>query len=480
MLHYYDGQLKKYLTQLIRMLSNFSYKDGRNQIRQIPVMYGDMTRQVANIIRDNSENKIPSAPRIAVYITGLEADRERTRDYSLVDKVHIRERAFDANNQEYLNTQGKNYTVERLMPVPYKLSINADLWTTNTDQKLQIIEQILMLFNPSVEIQTTDNFVDWTSLTVVNLDSTTFTNRSIPVGVDSEIDVATMSFSTPIWISPPAKVKRLGIITNIINSIFDERNDNINLGLSMPQLLANSDTAFPGSVDLSDDRVVQTSETETVVNTNHLNYQLIIQNNTAILAKNGLPNGANWRNVIDPHPGVYRSDLSKIFIRRKLDEYTEISGTFSIDNDETKINISWDADTLPNDTEIDGPARNINSLTTIDYIIDPLQTNVSALKTPGMRVLLLGDIGNTDNTDGADAWKNSDNSDFVASENDIVEWSGTNWVIVFDASSHTQDNTFTYVTNLRTGLQYYWNLQTWLLSIDGLYPVGTWRLDLEG
>ena len=78
------------------------------------------------------------------------------------------------HNEEYLNMQGKNYTVERLMPTPYNLSINADIWSTNTDQKLQILEQILMLFNPSLEIQTTDNFVDWTSLSVVNLENITF------------------------------------------------------------------------------------------------------------------------------------------------------------------------------------------------------------------------------------------------------------------------------------------------------------------
>ena len=27
-----------------------------------------------------------------------------------------------------------------------------------------------MLFNPSLEIQTTDNYIDWTSLSVVNLE----------------------------------------------------------------------------------------------------------------------------------------------------------------------------------------------------------------------------------------------------------------------------------------------------------------------
>ena len=115
MQHFYDGQVRRYLTQLVRMFSGFKYQDGKSQQVTVPVMYGDITRQVGSILRDNSENKIPSAPRMGVYITGLEMDRTRTSDSSYVNKVNIRERAFDENNNEYLNIEGKNYTVERLM-----------------------------------------------------------------------------------------------------------------------------------------------------------------------------------------------------------------------------------------------------------------------------------------------------------------------------------------------------------------------------
>ena len=73
---------------------------------------------------------------MAVYITGLEQDRSRTSDSSFTSKVHIRERAYDSENNEYLNTQGKNYTVERIMPSPYTLQINLDIWSTNTDPKI--------------------------------------------------------------------------------------------------------------------------------------------------------------------------------------------------------------------------------------------------------------------------------------------------------------------------------------------------------
>src|SRR6056297_895933 len=115
------------------------------------------------------------------------------------------------------------------MPTPYTLNINVDIWTTNTNQKLQILEQILMLFNPSLEIQTTDNYVDWTSLSVVNIAGITWSSRSIPQGTETEIDVATLNFTTPIYISPPTKVKKLGVITNIITAVFADDGLEVNI-----------------------------------------------------------------------------------------------------------------------------------------------------------------------------------------------------------------------------------------------------------
>jgi hypothetical protein len=85
------------------------------------------------------------------------------------------------------------------------------------------MEQILMLFNPSLEIQTTDNYVDWTSLSVVNLENITFSSRTIPAGTESEIDIATLGFTTPIWITPPAKVKKLGV--ELIGTTEDQLNE---------------------------------------------------------------------------------------------------------------------------------------------------------------------------------------------------------------------------------------------------------------
>jgi hypothetical protein len=506
--HFYDGQIRRYITQVVRLMSNFSYKDGKGKLTQIPVMYGDLTRQVANIIRENSENKIPSAPRMAVYITGIEQDMARMADSSYVNKLNIRERAYDANGKEYLNREGKNYTVERLMPTPYQLSVNVDIWSSNTDQKLQILEQILMLFNPSLEIQTTDNYIDWTSLSVVNLTGVTFSSRSIPTGTESEIDIATLNFQTPIWISPPVKVKRLGVITTIIQSIFNESAGTIEVDLSRPVLQAYQDRNFPEAdirTALSNDatatvldtdvntRVLTTpsdgikqivadpqsakSDVDVVISTSHDNYNLLVLNNTAKLVRKGVVGAETWLGYLKSMPFAFEGTGTMNGTELRLlrtDWDTEIVGYVQVNSsDPSELVINWDEDTLPTDTVFHGPNGNRNK---IDYIIDPQRTNPEGLKSQNPRILLLGDIGDTSNTDGPDAWKQGDGiTDFIASANDIVEWDGNNWHIVFDASQ--DDSTVIYTTNLNTGVQYKYDQDEWILSYDGEYPVGTWRLE---
>jgi hypothetical protein len=546
MQHFYDAQIRRYLTQIVRMMSNFSYKDGKGRLVRIPVMYGDLTRQAASVISQNSENKVPSAPRMAVYITGLEMDRTRTGDSSYVNKVNIRERSFDNAGNEYLKTEGKNYTVERLMPTPYTLSINVDIWSTNTDQKLQIMEQVLMLFNPSLEIQTTDNYVDWTSLSVVNLENITFSSRTIPAGTESEIDIATLGFTTPIWITPPAKVKKLGVITNIITAIFADNGLEINMddsvyaeSLVKEAVIVDEDGDLT-TVTRNGTREGMTFETG-IVASSHRNYDLIFLNNVAKLLGRGVVGAETWTGYLKAIPEVFQSGITELRLQRR-DGYGDIVGTVSINPlDERELMINLDPDTLPTDTAIVGPN---GSRSKIDYIIDPLKFDPRGILTESPRILLLGNVGHTykqrvvtqtktmiidtgvpfsditgtrvlvngvevstnnvawdDSSnneetykikfssllnigdivdfelyldeDGPDAWKNMDGSDFAAFANDIVEWDGQRWHIVFDASATSN---VVYTTNLNTGTQYKWQDGEWILSFEGEYPDGTWRL----
>ena len=470
MQHFYDGQVRRYITQMMRILSNFPVQDGKGIQKDVPVTYGDLTRQVSNIIRENTENKLPSAPRIAVYLTGLELDKDRLTDATYTRKTNIREREWDVDAGEYLNVQGKNYTVERLIPTPYMMRINADIWTSNTDQKLQLLEQILVLFNPSLEMQTTENFIDWTSITVVNLENVTWSNRSVPVGVDSEIDISTLAFTVPIYISPPTKVRKMGVITNIITSMFDEERGTIEDGVTVPQLNQYDDVARAGVSSNKFGNKATSLVAGQMANVNYNKYGVYVDIDTVQLYSNGIVGNKNWREIFEALPGIYAADVSRMHLT-STDNNSTVTGTFSLSPfDETKILLNWDTDSFPSDTVIEGR-------TSIDYIINPVSFNPSSIKVSGLRLLLLEDLGDNTATNIPVAWQNADGTGIVASANDIIEWNGTKWNIVFDASVATE---VTYTTNLNTSVQYRFNDNEWLKSVDGDYPVGSWRIELAG
>jgi hypothetical protein len=78
------------------------------------------------------------------------------------------------------------------------------------------------------------------------------------------------------------------------------------------------------------------------------------------------------------------------------------------------------------------------------------------------------------NSSGPTAWKNSDGSDFIANANDIIEWSGTTWQVIFD--NNASRDTIYYLTNIYSNVQYRWNGISWTKSFEGEYPKGYWQI----
>lgn len=455
--HFYDGQVRRYLTQFMRVMSNFSYKDAKGKLTQIPVRYGDMNRQVASLLKKNSENTIPSAPFIACYIKDIQFDRPRMQDPTFVSTVNIRERTYDENGQEYLNTQGANYTVERIMPSPYLLTFSADIWTTNTDQKFQLWEQLAVLFNPSLEIQTTDNYIDWTSLSVLTLENQVWSSRSIPQGVEQDIDILNMTFSAPIWITPPAKVKKLGIITKIISNVFSIEKGIIQLDFSNP----NAANVF--------------NNPDAVVTVTTENYELLVMNNVAKLISNqgtdydiasDPAQQTAWTRLLDLYPGQFRAGLSQLRLTKP--DGNEIVAYISLDPlDEFRMVMNIDHDTVPSNTIVSGRG-------TVDAIINPETFNPISTRAAGKRYLILEAIRST-TEDGPLAWQQGNGQGFSANANDIIEWSGTAWSVIFNSQAATA---VTYITNSYTGVQYKWDLESWSKSFEGVYTNQAWRLIL--
>ena len=463
---FYDDQIRRYLLQFTRMISMFEIEYGRNEqgtkdLIRVPVRYGDSSRQAQTIIQQNSANSLPSTPMMTFYIAGLDYDRARMQEPYHVNKMQVRQRTYDQTTDTYETTQGNAFTVERLMPVPYKMTINLDIWTSNTNQKMQLFEQIATLFNPALEIQSTDNYIDWTSLSVCELERVNWSSRSIPVGTENPIDIMTLTFNIPIWISSPAKVKKLGVVERVIASIYDSNGDAAMALLDNDLLLGTRIKVTPyGYQVLLLDGQLQVLQ----------NYAVISQPNTSLNPFN-FPvietTQITWPAVIEAY-GVLRPGISYVTLDNPWDPDSSIIGTVTVNPaDDRLLIINIDPDTVPQ-----------NTLAPVDAVINPLTSapgdglDSSQL---GRRYLLTEGTGNIDNTSNPEAWLGIGGQVLIANANDIIEFNGVRWEVVFDSQNLSDTQ---YVTNLTTGIQYKWTSSEWVKSIDGLYAGGAWNLVL--
>ena len=451
---FYDAQIRRFLVQFARIFSNFSVEyGGTNPASQalvrVPVRYGDASRQAQTIIQENSASNMPSTPLITFYITGLEYDRPRLQEPYHVSKVNVRQRTYDPDTNSYETTQGNAFTIERLMPVPYKLTINADFWTSNTNQKFQLVEQIATLFNPSLEIQNTDNYLDWTSLSVVELTRVNWSIRTIPMSTENPIDIFTMTFELPIWLSSPAKVKKLGVVEKIIASIYDEQGAAVDAINSSDLLLGTRQKFTPYNYQtlLIGNKVQALKYSQTVP---------VGNDNTT--PPESPPSNEFWQTIVGLY-GTLRPGISQIRFDNLWGDGTEVIGTISFDpTDDRFLLVDLDEDTLPQ-----------NTLQPVNAVINPLTAGPGEglpAAASGQRYLVLDDMGGE-----TEAW----GSFAGARANDIIEYDGSNWFVSFEADAST---TIQFVTNITTSLQYRWTGTEWVKAYEGLYPAGEWSLVL--
>jgi len=447
--------------QFARIFSNFDVEYGRDEegtnhtLIRVPVKYGDWSRQAQTVLANNSASTMPSTPMMTFYITALDYDRPRIQEPNFVSTIAVRQRTYDSNTDTYETTQGNAFTIDRLMPVPYKLTLNLDIWTSNTNQKMQLLEQILVLFNPSLEIQATDNYIDWTSLTTCDLQSVKWSSRTVPMGTDNSIDIATLTFTLPIWISSPAKVKKLGVVERIVARVFDAQGDASDAILNNDLLLGTRQIFTPYGYQalLIGDKLQALRQ-----------QQVVDEPNSSLEPPDSPSSNLLWHSVIGVY-GTLRPGISQI--RLEQEDGTEVIGTVAYDpTDDRFLLFTVDEDTVP-----------ANTLAPVTAVIDPLRSGPGAglpAAVVGQRYLLTEATGSWDGN--AEAWQGMLGQPLVAKANDIIEYDGSLWQISFDSTS-SPDN-IQYVTNITTSIQYEWTGSSWIKSYQGLYPGGTWSLVL--
>jgi len=286
-----------------------------------------------------------------------------------------------------------------------------------------------------------------------------WSSRTVPVGTDNPIDVATLSFTLPMWITPPAKVKKLGVIERIIASVYDAQGD-LNNALTDSDLLLGTRQKFTpyGYQVLLIDGKLQALRQQ----------QVIDESNETLPPPDSPSSNLLWHNVIGMY-GVLRPGISYIALEQP--DGTDVIGTVAFDpTDDRFLLFTLNEGTVP-----------ANTLQPITAVIDPLASGPGTglpAAAVGQRYLFTQATGSYNNPGltNPDAWEGGSGQPLVANANDIVEYDGSRWQISFDST--TSPDNIQYVTNLTTELQYRWIGTAWVKSYQGLYPGGSWNLVL--
>lgn len=193
---WYDEQIKKYIAQAMVIFSDLYVetgvrRSGKKEYIDVPVYYGSMDRVSAWFLSDSTQNKPVKVPAISVFMDALDVAPSRYKGNDFISRhTHMKVGGVYPDDVQ---------TIERYMPVPYDMRLQVGIIVSNTDQQFQILEQILPLFNPSIQIQTTDEPYDWESITQVNLDQIGI-EETYPSGIDPRVISIPLYFTIPIYL----------------------------------------------------------------------------------------------------------------------------------------------------------------------------------------------------------------------------------------------------------------------------------------
>lgn len=207
--YFYTHQIERYLIQFTNIFTGFSVRVGqgdREQSISVPAMYGSIDKVVASIQAGNTQNKPVRLPVISTFMTGIELAPD------LYKGVGGEERSTYLPSGGLLPDDIK--VIHRYMPIPYRVSTDVYVFVSNQQQQLELLEQLLILFDPTLLIQTSDSKWDWTKLSYVELKGIAL-EETIPAGNEPRNIFARLSFTFPVWLTPPAKQK-----TDFIEKIF--------------------------------------------------------------------------------------------------------------------------------------------------------------------------------------------------------------------------------------------------------------------
>ena len=444
--YWYNAQIRHIILHTVRLFSNFYISDGKDDngkdiLRRIPCTFMSTDKSAAAMITKNTDTIISSAPKMILTIDNIKLNSEKSSGAPYYEyESEMTEKKFNEEIGNYEYEPGDTYHISRLNPVPIGFVFKLYIVTSNYTQKFQLLEQIRALFNPALELQTSENPLDWTRLTAVVMTGLNWTSKGTMNLDSTTLDTMDMTFEVDTNLDLPAIVSHSRIVENIIT--------NMGTGDSMEDIWG-----------WSMEDIIRTYHTPTETSI------IVDKENEITLIPN--KNFDNWYKVFKTYGIKYNKNKNNVYLHcmmnYDIDKRKEVIGSLTID-DSNPLKARWDIE------ESQLPTPNLQD---VNAIIDPhdhLPQNIE-----GERYLIVDEIGNNTKIWGK-LFDKYNNEISEIPENCIIEYKNGVWKIDLNPNDepaiyYVRDlNDFKYLYTFNE------EYNCWVDVINKKYRPGMWRL----
>ena len=437
--YWYYGQIRKIILHTLRIFSNFHVatgtdKDGKPILRRVPVQFMSIDSPLYKI-NNATDTIIETCPKMVLTISQIKMNNDRA--YPVPHEPYETEFTEKRWNEETGNYEydiGNTYAVTRFNPVPIGIEFKLFVLTTLQTQKFELFEQIRTLFVPDLELQTSENPLDWTRVTAIVMTGINYSSKGTENLDSKQLDAMDFTFEVNTNLDTPALIERSNVIETIVTSIYPTNDPEEIYGWDFDEIYRTYYTPHKSNI--------------------------LIKNNKNVLLKPG--SYANWAKLFEAYAIQYSNSKLNTYLHIKIANNKEIFGPVSI-NPLNEMELIWNID---NESL---PERNLEPL---DKIIDPHDYTPQNIK--GERYLILSPLGS-----GSENWGTlkDENGESLPSidANCIIEYNGENWILKTNPSQYPQDY---YVEDKTDNTLWTWNdeYQCWVDVINGTFREGHWRI----
>lgn len=437
--YWYHGQIRKIILHTLRIFSNFYIsvgkdENGKDKLRRVPVNFMSTDKSALFQMNNATDAVIESCPKMVLTISEIRpnSDRGYAAPYEPYES-EFTEKKWNEETGNYEYDVGNTYSVKRLNPVPIGITFKLYILTTLQTQKFQLFEQIRTLFSPTLELQTSENPLDWTRVTAITLTGINYSSKGTSNLDGTQLDAMDMTFEVNTNLDVPALIDKSNVIETIITNIADAESGSDIYGWEFDDVVRTYYTPHQSSI--------------------------VVKDNKEVILKPG--NYANWYKLFKAYAMPYDATKNNTYLHLKLED-REIVGIAHIDiHDNMKLIWNPDMASLPE--------PNLDPLTAV---IDP--HNFTPENVKGERYMIVDELGS-----GSVKWgqlKDINNNDIQKIDSHcIIEYNGENWVLKTDPS---QNPAVYYIKNNDDDSLLTWNdeYQEWVDVINGTYQEGYWRL----